>query len=187
MGSRHILAIPFPAQGHVMPLMELSECLVKNGFKVTFVNTEFNHKRVMNSLEDHKDNNIGDKISLVSIPDGMDPWEDRNELGKLCEAMKRAVPGELEELINKINASEEEEEEKNISWVIADESMGCALEVAAKMNIRSVAFWPASAALLCLKFSIPKLIDDGIINTNGEVFSLYFINYYFCIHISFHK
>ena len=37
----------------------------------------------------------------------------------------------------------------------------------------SIAFWPASAALLCLKFSIPMVIDDGVSNTNGEVFYLY--------------
>jgi UDP:flavonoid glycosyltransferase YjiC (YdhE family) len=34
------MVLPFPAQGHVTPLMELSHRLVDNGFEVTFVNTE---------------------------------------------------------------------------------------------------------------------------------------------------
>ncbi|CDP08524.1 unnamed protein product [Coffea canephora] len=46
----HVLAIPYPAQGHVLPLMELALCLVRQGIRVTLVNTEFNHKRVTKSL-----------------------------------------------------------------------------------------------------------------------------------------
>ncbi|KAA8547920.1 hypothetical protein F0562_004349 [Nyssa sinensis] len=116
MGNPHVLAIPYPAQGHVIPLMELAQCLVKHSFKVTFVNTEFNHKRVMNALSD-KDS-VGDQIHLVSIPDGLEPWEDRNDLGKLSEAIFQVMPGKLEELIEKINGSGSD----NISCIIADET-----------------------------------------------------------------
>ncbi|KAJ9147538.1 hypothetical protein P3X46_029688 [Hevea brasiliensis] len=161
MGKPHVVAIPYPAQGHVIPLMELSQCLVKHGFKVTFVNTEYNHRRVMNALAEQ--DYFGDQISLVSIPDGMEHWEDRNELVKLTKAIFEVMPGKLEDLIDRINASEDEK----ITCIIADETMGWALEVAEKMKIRRVAFWPASAALLTSLFSIQKLIDDGIIDSNG--------------------
>lgn len=164
MGIPHILAIPFPAQGHVIPLMELCRCLVNQGFKVTFVNTDFNHKRVINAMSNtsHTEN----QIHLVSIPDGMEPWEDRNDLGKLLEATQSVMRVKLEELITKINKSEGD----NITCVLADESFGWALEAAKKMNIRRAVFWPAAAALLAAAFSIPKLIHDGVINTEGEVF-----------------
>ncbi|KAK2663287.1 hypothetical protein Ddye_001861 [Dipteronia dyeriana] len=158
----HIVAIPFPAQGHVIPLLELSQCLVKHGCKVTFVNTDYNHKRVVNALEEN--NCIGDQIHLVSVPDGMEPWEDRNELGKLSESMLRTMPGKLQELIEKINNQGNE-----IACVIGDGSIGWLMELAKKMNIRRAAFWPAATALLALSFSIPKLIDDGIINNDGTV------------------
>ncbi|CAN6286777.1 unnamed protein product [Urochloa humidicola] len=39
MAKNHVLMLPFPAQGHVTPLMELSHRLVDHGFEVTFVNT----------------------------------------------------------------------------------------------------------------------------------------------------
>ncbi|XP_004306078.1 PREDICTED: UDP-glycosyltransferase 83A1 [Fragaria vesca subsp. vesca] len=171
MSKPHIIAIPYPAQGHVIPLMELSQCLVNEGFKVTFVNTDFNHKRVMSSLADetHKRD---DKIHMVSIPDGLEPWEDRNDLGKLCEAILRVMPGKLEELIEKIK----EEEGDKVSCIIADESNGWALEVAEKMKIKKVAFWPASAALLALEFCIPKLIHEGIIDDEGTALKSQMIN-----------
>ncbi|VVA29698.1 PREDICTED: UDP-glycosyltransferase 83A1 [Prunus dulcis] len=161
MSKQHILAIPFPAQGHVIPLMELSQCLANLGFEVTFVNTEHNHKRVMNALAD--ESHISrDHIHLVSIPDGLEPLEDRNELGRLSEAMQRVMPGKLEELIEKINQGEGQK----ITCVIADQTAGWILEVAEKMKIRRVAFCPAAAAVLALILSIPKLIHEGIINND---------------------
>ncbi|PQQ13408.1 UDP-glycosyltransferase 83A1-like [Prunus yedoensis var. nudiflora] len=163
MSNPHIVAVPFPAQGHVIPLMELSQCLVNHGFTVTFVNTDYNHKRVVNALAD--ESQFTDRIHLVSLPDGLEPWEDRNELGQLCEAIQRVMPGKLEELIEKINKGKGDK----VTCVIADESSGWALEVAEKLNIRRVAFWPAAAALLALQFSFPKLIHEGIINDDGTV------------------
>ncbi|KAL6135524.1 hypothetical protein ACLB2K_067751 [Fragaria x ananassa] len=170
MSKPHIIAIPYPAQGHVIPLMELSQCLVNEGFKVTFVNTDFNHKRVMSSLADET-HTRDDQIHMVSIPDGLEPWEDRNDLGKLCEAILRVMPGKLEELIEKIK-----EEEGEVSCIIADESNGWALEVAEKMKIKKAAFWPASAALLALGFCIPKLIHEGIIDDEGTALKSQMIN-----------
>ncbi|KAM0958403.1 hypothetical protein EV1_023475 [Malus domestica] len=149
MSNLHIIAVPYPAQGHVLPLMELSQCLVNHGFKVTFVNTEFNHKRIVNALAGKT--HVGDGIRLVSLPDGLEPGEDRNDLSL------------LEELIEKIN----EEESDKVTCVLADESSGWALDVAVKMKIRRVALLPASAAALALSFNIPKLIHEGIINDEG--------------------
>ncbi|KAG8384625.1 hypothetical protein BUALT_Bualt04G0137400 [Buddleja alternifolia] len=50
MGTPRVMVVPYPAQGHVIPMLELSLWLVKHGIKVTFVNTHFNHQRVVKSL-----------------------------------------------------------------------------------------------------------------------------------------
>ncbi|KAH7846347.1 hypothetical protein Vadar_012776 [Vaccinium darrowii] len=161
MGTPHVLAIPYPAQGHVIPLLELAQRVAQHGFKVTFVNSEFNHRRVMNALLD--EDNVGNHVNLVSIPDGLEPWEDRNDLRKLTESTLKIMPGKLEELIEKINGSDN----NKITCVIADGCQGWALEVAEKMRIRRAAFWPAAAASWALGFSIPELIADGIIDSYG--------------------
>ncbi|XP_047333701.1 UDP-glycosyltransferase 83A1 [Impatiens glandulifera] len=161
MGKPHVLAIPYPAQGHVIPMMELCHCLDKQGFKVSFVNSDYNHKRIINSFTD--DNNVGDHIHLVSIPDGLDPLDDRNDLKKLTESIFSFMPEKLEDLINQIDDSDDDK----VTCVVADHCMGWAIEVAAKMGIKTAAFWPATSALLSLSFSIPKLLEDGIINQNG--------------------
>ncbi|KAL5556086.1 hypothetical protein UlMin_038322 [Ulmus minor] len=45
----HAVCVPFPAQGHVNPMMQLAKLLHSKGFHITFVNTEFNHKRLIRS------------------------------------------------------------------------------------------------------------------------------------------
>ncbi|KAL7190599.1 hypothetical protein ACSBR2_022807 [Camellia fascicularis] len=163
MGNNpHVLILPYPAQGHVIPLMELAQSLAKHGFKITFVNTETTHKRVVNALTD--DDVLGDHIHLVSISDGLETWE-RNVPGKLSEAIMTVMPRKVEELIREINGSEEEGEK--ISCIVADQSLGWAMEVGKKVGIKRAAFLPAAAALLVLGFSIPKLIDDGLIDRDG--------------------
>ncbi|XAR51668.1 Trans-zeatin O-beta-D-glucosyltransferase [Bertholletia excelsa] len=162
MTNPHILVLPYPAQGHVKPLMLLAHSLAKYGFRITFVSTEVTHKCVLNVLEG-KDI-LGGQIHLVSIPDGAETWEDRNVPGKLTEAMCRVMPGKLEELIRKINESDGVDK---VIGIIADQSFGWALEVGKKIGIKLAAFLPAAAAQLVLGFSIPKLIDDRIIDNNG--------------------
>ncbi|KAG8384626.1 hypothetical protein BUALT_Bualt04G0137500 [Buddleja alternifolia] len=161
MSKPHVLAIPYPAQGHVIPLMELAQCLARSGIKVTFVNTEFNHERIVKALSHTGD--INELIHLASIPDGLEPGEDRNDLGKLTEAMLKVMPEKLEALIEKINETESDK----IMCVITDYGLGWALEVAEKLGIKRASFLPAAVALLSLAINVPKLVDDGIIDSNG--------------------
>ncbi|OVA00785.1 UDP-glucuronosyl/UDP-glucosyltransferase [Macleaya cordata] len=161
MKKLHALVIPFPAQGHVIPLMEFSHCLSERGFKITFVNTEFNHKRVMASLP--KNSCKENEIHLVSIPDGMEAGEDRNNLGKLCDTILISMPGYLEGLIGEINGYND----GKITCIIADENMGWAVRVAKKMGIPIAVFWPAAVGLRTLILHIPQLIEEGILDSDG--------------------
>ncbi|KAL4322662.1 UDP-glycosyltransferase [Arachis hypogaea] len=175
MCEAHILVIPFPAQGHVIPLMKLSHQLVKHGIKVTFVNIDFVHNQIMKSslgegVADHNNNNKDAMIELVSIPDGLEDGDNRSLLlGKLTESTCKVMPKKLEMLIEDINKSNNNNNNNNgnkISCLVIDENFGWGIEVAKKMGIRAVAFWPASASLLALHFNIQKLLDDGLIVAN---------------------
>ncbi|KAL3624048.1 hypothetical protein CASFOL_032864 [Castilleja foliolosa] len=158
----HVLVVTYPAQGHVIPVLEFSQWLVRLGVRVTFVNTEFSHKKIINFMSD---SDKFEDLTMVTIPDGLEPGDDRKDLGKNTEALYRVPPGELESLILKINGRDEDK----IACVIADAPMAWALEVAEKLGIRRAAFWTAPAAVLALSFHIPKLISDGIVDTNGKM------------------
>ncbi|KAK9107300.1 hypothetical protein Syun_023311 [Stephania yunnanensis] len=79
MDAPHVLVIPHPTQGHVKPLMELSHCLVEHGFKVTFLNKEFNYRLVVSAMS-----------SRVDV-----------EGGKLSDMMWNVMPGHLGELLRR--------------------------------------------------------------------------------------
>ena len=159
-----MLVLPYPAQGHVKPLMLFSHKLAQNGFKITFVNSDFNHERVLNARVDDQ---MASKIDLVSIPDGLGPEDDRDEIGQLCKAILETMPAKLEELIQNIN--DESDENSKITCVLADAHMGWAMEVAEKMGIRRAVIWPASAAVFLLELSIPTMILDGILESDGKI------------------
>ena len=107
---------------------------------------------------------VGSLINLVSIPDGLKPEDDRNDLGKLCTAILSTMPAMLEKLIHDIHLKGEH----RISCIAADESMGWAMEVACKLSIRGAVLWPSSAALFALMYNIPTLIDEEIIDSDGK-------------------
>lgn len=163
MGKPHALLLPYPAQGHVIPLMELAHCLVDRGFKITFVNTEFNHERLVAALP--KELEGADQIHLVTIPDGLGPGEDRNDFLLQVEAMLKFMPGFLEALIEETD----KESEDKITCFIADVSIAWSFEVAGKKGFRLGAFWPANAGTLATMLSIPWLIEEGIIGEDGTV------------------
>ncbi|KAG6509710.1 UDP-glycosyltransferase 83A1-like [Zingiber officinale] len=163
MGLPHVLAMPYPAQGHVIPIMEVCHCLVDHGFKVTFVNTEFNHKRLLAALSEES---TMEHIVLVSVPDGLGPGDDRNDLGSLTEALMKVMPRNLEELIEKSNETEDP-----MTCMLVDETMGWALEVGRKKGLRSSAYWPGCAQMLATKLSIPELVSRGVIDGYGKLIS----------------
>lgn len=158
----HVLIIPYIAQGHVIPLLELAQCLIEHGTKVTFVNTEINHKLIMKTSES---DSFGSLMHMVSIPDGMEPWEDRNNFVRSVEAMNQFMPGKLEKLIETVNETDDDK----ISCVIADMGMPWAIHVAERLRIRRVTFWSAPAAALSVLLSTEKLISDGIIDEEGKM------------------
>lgn len=163
MGNPHILVIPYPEQGHIIPLLELSHCLASYGFKITFVNTQHNEERIRNASGLKVKGDTEDLIHLVSFSDGLESGEDRFKPGKRSETFLRLMPGKVEEFIERINASDSDK----ISCILADQTIGWALELAEKKGIKRAAFCSAAAAMLVQGFIIPKLIEDGIIDKEG--------------------
>ncbi|CAN6477292.1 unnamed protein product [Victoria cruziana] len=163
MGRPHVLLLPFPAQGHVKPLMEFAHRLAEEGFMVTFVNTDFIHGRIVESLPENFSTEYNGRIRSVSIPDGVDCLEDRWNFESVSNGFLHTMPRFLEALILKIN----EEEKEKITFVIADGMIGTLLGVAEKLDIKRAVFWPASAWFLAIFRKIPSLLASGIIDENG--------------------
>ncbi|KAI6692094.1 hypothetical protein NL676_019804 [Syzygium grande] len=103
----HAVCVPFPAQGHINPMMQLAKLLHARGVLVTFVNTEFNHRRLLqakgpDSLPDLEN------FRFETIPDGLPP-SDRNAMQDpraLCDSTRKDCLGPFKELLARINSDE---------------------------------------------------------------------------------
>lgn len=100
----HVLAVPFPAQGHVKPLMKLSRQIAKHGIKVTFVNIECVHHQIVSSAKISKDEDEDEgNVVLTTVGDGRSPEDDPNDVFKLF-ALRSSMPLSLTNLIETINS-----------------------------------------------------------------------------------
>nr|CAB3493175.1 unnamed protein product [Digitaria exilis] len=157
-----VLMLPFPAQGHVMPFMELSHRLTEHGVQVYFVNTDFNHARITRAMDAAGETAgavVPAEIHMVSFPDGMDPDADRSDIGKLGGGLRAAMLGHLEDLVRS----------KEIAWMVVDVPMVWALELAATVGVRVALFLTFAAAAFALRLHAPKMVEDGIVDQDGNV------------------
>ncbi|QCE12642.1 UDP-glucosyltransferase [Vigna unguiculata] len=164
MGNPHFLVIPYPSVGHVNPLMQLCEVLATHGCNITFLNTEFNHKRA-NTADAALENFKGPQIKFVTLPDGLGPEDDRKDPKKLIFSIKTHMPHMLPKLIQDINALNVN---NSITCILVTVNMGWALEVGHKLGIKGAVLWPASATSLATCDYLPKFIQDGILDSDGN-------------------
>ncbi|TQE06643.1 hypothetical protein C1H46_007709 [Malus baccata] len=66
----HDVCIPVAAQSHIKAMLKFAKLLHHRGFHITFVNTEFNNKRFLKSLDPNSPDGLPD-FCCEAIPDGL--------------------------------------------------------------------------------------------------------------------
>ncbi|XP_042513251.1 7-deoxyloganetin glucosyltransferase-like [Macadamia integrifolia] len=162
----HAVCIPFPAQGHVNPMMQLAKLLHSRGFYVTFVNTEFNHKRLLRSKAPDALKGFSD-FQFETIPDGLPP-SDRDatqDVPSLCASVQKNCLAPLRDLLKKLNSSTSVPQ---ISCIVSDGIMSFSIEAARELGIPEVQLWTTSACGFMGYLHYDELIKRGIIPLKDE-------------------
>jgi len=161
----HVVCVPFPAQGHVNPFMQLAKILNKLGFHITFVNNEFNHKRLVKSLG-HDFLKGQSDFRFETIPDGLPPSDENatQSIGGLVEGCRKHSYGPLKELVKNLNNSSEVPQ---VTSIIYDGLMGFAVDVAKDLGIAEQQFWTASACGLMGYLQFDELIKRNMLPYKG--------------------
>uniref|UniRef100_A0A1S3ZYZ8 UDP-glycosyltransferase 82A1-like n=1 Tax=Nicotiana tabacum TaxID=4097 RepID=A0A1S3ZYZ8_TOBAC len=148
-----VLLVPYPAQGHVTPMLKLASLLLNHGLNPIVITPNFIQ---INSKEDG--------ISIISIPDGLEDGTPRDFFA-IENAMENYMPYHFEKLVQEYEFSGKEED--GVVCVIVDLLASWAVKVANKLGIQVAGFWPAMLATYRLFDSIPDMLTNGIISETG--------------------
>ncbi|TXG52779.1 hypothetical protein EZV62_021948 [Acer yangbiense] len=163
----HAFCVPFPAQGHVNPMLKLAKLLNYKGFHITFVNTEYNHNRLLKSRGPDSLNGTP-TFRFETIPDGLPP-SDANvpqDMPSLCESTKKTCLAPFRQLLSKLNNTSSSNVPP-VTCIVSDCVMSFTLKAAQELNIPNVLFWTASACGFLAYVHYQGLIERGLVPLKG--------------------
>ncbi|KAK2972529.1 hypothetical protein RJ640_006595 [Escallonia rubra] len=167
-GKPHAVCIPFPAQGHINPMLKLAKLLHRKGFHITFVNTEFNHQRLLKSRGPDALRGLS-SFRFETIPDGLPPSDINatQDLPTLGDSTSKNCLGPFRDLLSKLNDSASLDVPP-VTCVVSDGGMSFTLTAAEELRIPEVLFWTTSACGFMGYAQYPKLIErDAKCITSG--------------------
>nr|CAB3487702.1 unnamed protein product [Digitaria exilis] len=158
-----VLFVPFPAQGHVTPMLQLARALAAHGVAATVAVPDFIHRRIASATG----GNGG--VALASIPSGIvvpdaagSDSDDPPGFGAIVHSMEHHMPAHLERLLVARPA---------VACVVVDVLASWAVPVAARCGVPVAGFWPAMLASYRVVAAIPELIERGLISESGTPIS----------------
>ncbi|KAA3457381.1 7-deoxyloganetin glucosyltransferase-like [Gossypium australe] len=163
MGSikSHAVCLPFPAQGHINPMMQLAKLLHSRGFYITFVNSEFNHRRLIRSRGEEAVKGLPD-FRFEAIPDGLPPSDsDATQcITALCDSTRKNCLAPFLELLSKLNSSPQL---PSVTCIVCDGNMNCGNKAAQLIGVPYVQLWTSSTASFLGFLHYKELAQRGIV------------------------
>ncbi|AEE78190.1 unnamed protein product [Arabidopsis thaliana] len=148
---RSVVLVPFPAQGHISPMMQLAKTLHLKGFSITVVQTKFNY---FSPSDDFTHD-----FQFVTIPESLPESDFKNlgpiqflfKLNKECKVSFKDCLGQL--VLQQSN---------EISCVIYDEFMYFAEAAAKECKLPNIIFSTTSATAFACRSVFDKLYANNV-------------------------
>ncbi|KAF8406050.1 hypothetical protein HHK36_008130 [Tetracentron sinense] len=164
----HAVCIPFPLQGHINPMLKLAKLLHYKGFHITFVNSEFNHQRLLKSRGPHSLNGSPD-FQFHTIPDGLPPShiDATQDIPSLCVSTRDNCFVPFRNLLDKLNHTASSNVPP-VSCIVSDGVMTFTLKAAEELGIPEVLLWTTSACGFMGYVQYKHLIEKGLVLLKDE-------------------
>ncbi|CAN6239371.1 unnamed protein product [Urochloa humidicola] len=140
----HAVCLPFPAQGHIAPMLNVAKLLHARGFHVTFVNTEYNQARLVRTRGAAAVAGVPG-FRFATIPDGLPPSEDDDvtqDIPSLCKSTTETCLGPFRHLLAELNNPVTGN--PPVTCVVSDVGMGFSIDAAKELGVPYVQFWTSS-------------------------------------------
>ncbi|XP_076922135.1 7-deoxyloganetin glucosyltransferase-like [Bidens hawaiensis] len=168
----HAVCIPAPAQGHINPMLKLAKLLHSKGFMITFVITEYDHKRLLRSLGPDA---LNDRPSFhfETYSDGLPPPKNPNTSPHTPSLVKSILAkglGQIQSVLAKASA-----DYSPVTCMVADFLMGYTLPAAEELGVPAVLLWTSGPGSLICYDQYANLIQKGLMPLKD---SSYLVNGY---------
>ncbi|XP_051147424.1 7-deoxyloganetin glucosyltransferase-like [Andrographis paniculata] len=162
----HAVVIPYPAQGHIAPVLKLAKILHSRGFFITFVNTEFNHTRLVRARGPQSVQGLPD-FQFRTIPDGLPPSDKdaTQDIPQLCDSLRRNGFPPFLHLLRDLNDSPDC---PPVTCIVSDGAMSFTLDAADQLGIPEVVFFTTSACGFMGYCNYAELVTRGIFPLKDE-------------------
>ncbi|XP_062006897.1 7-deoxyloganetic acid glucosyltransferase-like [Rosa rugosa] len=160
----HVLLLPFPAQGHIKPMLALAQLLCHAGIHVTFLNTEHNHRQL---TQRQALSTRFPTLHFHSISDGLPSDHPRSispNLMDIVTSLRSKTAPLLHQLLVSLMSKNDVGSAAQLpplGCVITDGIMCFAIEVAEEVGIPVIALRTTSACSFWCYSCIPKLIEEA--------------------------
>ncbi|KAL6288903.1 hypothetical protein ACE6H2_006413 [Prunus campanulata] len=167
----HAVCIPAPAQSHIKAMLKFAKLLHHRGFHITFVNTEFNHKRFLKSLGSNSLDGLAD-FRFEAIPDSLpDSNEDTTQdVTLLAESVRKNFLAPFHALLLKLN-NDAIETSRNppVTCIVSDAFMSTfTITAAEKIGAPIVLFNPIAACSFMGFTQLRAVIEKGLVPLKDE-------------------
>ncbi|KAG6474555.1 7-deoxyloganetin glucosyltransferase-like [Zingiber officinale] len=168
----HLVCMAAPAQGHINSMLNLAKVLHSKGFFITFVNTEFVHRRFLKNPESLSSLDGLPDFRFASIPDGISPFNDgdehRQDIPNYSLAIKNNCPASFLKLLSAMNDPNSGVPVPPVNCVISDCFASFTLNATAKLGIPNVFYCPSSVCGFLDFYYCKELMERGIIPLKSE-------------------
>ncbi|PWA22343.1 UDP-glucuronosyl/UDP-glucosyltransferase [Artemisia annua] len=154
----HVICLALPAQSHVKAMLKLAQLLHHKGLQITFVNTEYIHKRMLKSgccLDGSSD------FRFESIPDGI-PRSSEDDDGSqlLVQYLETTFKAPFLDLVAKLPNPP--------TCIVSDGFMSIfCIDAAQKLGIPIMLYWTLSACGLQITFVNTDNIHKRMLKSGG--------------------
>ncbi|XP_059076998.1 gallate 1-beta-glucosyltransferase 84A23-like [Cryptomeria japonica] len=168
----HVVVIPYPAQGHMNPLMEFVKRLVCKNLHVTFITTEKARERMVQAQDGvaaHVTTDLKD-IRIETISDGLSPdGEEMEDVEMIFDLLRKVGGLTFEQVIERLNS-----QGSTVSCIVYDSILNWVPDIANKFNIPSAFFWTQSCAVYSIYYHFYRGMGkakDEVENT-GDIIAI---------------
>lgn len=151
-----VVLVPYPAQGHVTPILHLARALYAHGFRPVIALPDFIYRRISAKTKTGDD----DCVAFLSVPTGLGDGD--KDFFAIDRVMENCMPAHFEIVLKGLQS------EGEVACVVVDLLASWAIGVAVRCGILTGGFWPAMFATYRIVSAIPELIRRGLISDSGK-------------------